>query len=376
MLKSGRKRSITGIYQGIVISLLLVLSGLSACSQSVRGRSNQHGIQVGAYYFDGWTGKTMHIKDKLVQGFPERKPVWGWQTSNLKTIEEQIDLAAEAGISFFSFCWYFGRDKANDKIVDNDPKNNALNVYMQASNKEKLGFNLMIANHEGYIFKESDWKNLCLYWIEIFKTPGYVKVEGSPLITFFSMASLKQTFGSVHKVNNAFLELKKLAKKEGLKDVIIAGNATTPAGIALADSCGIDILTAYNYHNDGLRNRSNREIVPIDSMQVKEKLTWNHVSKGRRNAYIPVVTLNWDKRPSEQPAVRRSPRFEGYSGKSVEQSVYAVKRWVSNNPDRVTKEKIVMLYAWNEYGEGAWLTPSEKLGNQLLEGFKAGLRKK
>src|SRR5690606_3907835 len=145
-----------------------------------------------------------------------------------------------------------------NKTVDNDPKNNALNLYRQASNKDKLGFNLMIANHEGYIFNESDWKNLCQYWIKIFKTPGYVQVDGSPLITFFSMASLKQTFGSAQKVNNAFLELKKLAKEEGLKDVIIAGNATTPDGAALADSCGIDILTAYNYHNDGLRNRSNR----------------------------------------------------------------------------------------------------------------------
>lgn len=376
MLKSGRERSPVNITVIFILTVLLCLNGLSTFSQVGRGRSNQNEIQVGAYYFDGWTGKTMHIKDKLVDNFQERKPVWGWQTSNSKAIEEQIDMAADAGISFFSFCWYFGRNKANDRIVDNDPKNNALKLYLKSSNRDKLGFNLMVSNHQGYIFKESDWKNLCRYWISIFKSPGYVKVENRPLITFFSIASLKQTFGTVDKVKKAFHELNEMAKAEGLNGVVIAGNATTPDGVALADSCGIDILTAYNYHNDGLRNRSNREILPIDSMRVKENLTWTRMAKGRQNAYIPVVTLNWDKRPFEQPSVRRSPRFEGYSGKSVEQSVYAVKRWVRDNPGNVTKEKIVMIYAWNEYGEGAWLTPSEKMGNQLIEGFKAGLRKR
>src|SRR4051812_33911811 len=65
-------------------------------------------IKMGAYYFDGWTGKTFHISPAL-DSFPERKPVWGWVTSTPSAITEQIDLAADAGISFFNFCWYYNK---------------------------------------------------------------------------------------------------------------------------------------------------------------------------------------------------------------------------------------------------------------------------
>ena len=33
--------------------------------------------------------------------------------------------------------------------------------------------------------------------------------------------------------------------------------------------------------------------------------------------------------------------------------------WMDQNPDRTTKERIVLVYAWNEFGEGGYLAPTK-----------------
>jgi hypothetical protein len=32
-------------------------------------------------------------------------------------------------------------------------------------------------------------------------------------------------------------------------------------------------------------------------------------------------------------------------------------RWIEEHPEQATKEKLAMVYAWNEIGEGGWLEP-------------------
>ena len=31
---------------------------------------------------------------------------------------------------------------------------------------------------------------------------------------------------------------------------------------------------------------------------------------------------------------------------------------MDNNPDQTTEERIVIIYAWNEYGEGGYIAPT------------------
>jgi hypothetical protein len=45
---------------------------------------------------------------------------------------------------------------------------------------------------------------------------------------------------------------------------------------------------------------------------------------------------------------------------------------MSQNSGAVTKEPILLIYAWNEYGEGAYLTPT-KDGTSYLKGLKKAI---
>jgi hypothetical protein len=75
---------------------------------------------VGAYYFDGWAGKSdrwkddpawtalnppTHLTKRMIEEFADREPIWGWRDDSLAIMEQQIDLAADHGIAFFAFCW-------------------------------------------------------------------------------------------------------------------------------------------------------------------------------------------------------------------------------------------------------------------------------
>ncbi|GAB3504586.1 hypothetical protein GCM10027341_35130 [Spirosoma knui] len=330
-------------------------------------------MQLGAYYFDGWTGQTpMHIPRALVDSFPEREPIWGWLTSSPRVVHDQIDAAADAGLSFFSFCWYYPTN--NTPNFQNDPKNHALDLYRKADNKSRLKYCLLVANHQGYMIGPKDWSTVSKAWLDLFKDPTYLKANDRPLLIFFSVNTLVSQFGTTAAVRQAFDSLRTAAVAAGLPGVSIAGCISpNPASLKQAQECGVDLLTGYNYHSAGFA--PNVTETPIDSMRTA---SWRLWQKFRESPipYMPTVTLNWDPRPwaNLNKSYRTSPRYKGFSANSVYKDVQLAKQWITENPEKTAKEKIALLYAWNEYGEGAWLTPSRNAPDNPLNGVKRGLK--
>lgn len=348
-----------------IIALIAVLF----CSLDTMG---QNALRLGAYYFDGWTGKTPHVSAKLKSDYPERTPVWGWKTSTPEVIKQQIDIASAAGIDFFTFCWYFNPNTKGREVA-RDAKNNALSLYLNAPNKRKLHFSLLVANHGGYALKATQWNELNEYWINLFKDSSYLKVDGRPLITFFDIQSLIKTFGTTDSVGIALDQLREAARQADLPGVSIAVNiGANKESVELAEQCGFDVLTGYNYHNNGLHGLRTGNMT-VDSMRTREQNVWNDITRWSSKPIIPAITLNWDRRPWDSDSTASSPHFQGYSGASVEKAIRSCRNWMKNNTGHLPNEQIAVLYAWNEYGEGAWLTPSKPLKNSLLEGVKKGL---
>lgn len=104
---------------------------------------------IGVYYFDGWSGKNRfaddpnepwaknaptHLTRRFVEEFSDREPVWGWRNDELEIMERQIDLAADNGVDFFLFCWYWKDNKGpiNVKAIENDHHHTSLELFMKA----------------------------------------------------------------------------------------------------------------------------------------------------------------------------------------------------------------------------------------------------
>ncbi|TSD66994.1 hypothetical protein FFF34_006235 [Inquilinus sp. KBS0705] len=337
-----------------VFNKILIINIACLICLNIPSFAQTKNVKVGAYYFDGWTGTyPYHITDKLKNTYSERKPIWGWITSSQKIVDKQILAASQSGLSFFSFCWY------NDVKDTATPLNNALSYYLKSPYQDKLKFCLMIANHKGNEVRERDWDKLTTEWIKLFKSKNYLTVNNKPLIIFFTPKGLNEEFGSFINVKQAFDKFRQKAIACGLKGVTIAACVgSNGVDIASAKLCGYDVLTGYNYHYAGFTG--SEKVVPIEKLQQNETKEWNKIS-GNKLPYIPVSTLNWDPRPwaDQNQSYANSPRYTGFSTNSVYKSVANICKWVNTHPNNTPKERIALLYAWNEYGEGAWLTPSK-----------------
>jgi hypothetical protein len=155
--------------------------------------------KIGAYYFDGWKKLegNPHLTSLLINQYSEREPKWGWVTSTQKNVDNQIIAASDAGLSFFSFCWYY------KKKYSMDTTNRALSYFNKSKVNSNLNFCLMVANHEGYELGPAEWPIVCDEWIRQFKLKRYLTVEGKPLIIFFSVSSLVKKFKTTQGVKDA-----------------------------------------------------------------------------------------------------------------------------------------------------------------------------
>lgn len=344
--------------------IVLLVTG-SSYSFAQKGKN-----KIGAYYFDGWSGTTFHITEDLKTKYPDREPVWGWVTSNQKVVDEQIAMAADAGLSFFSFCWYH----RNGKTIEELPENRAIAFYKSSKNVRKLEYCLLVANHGGFDVGPENWEKLTKIWLEEFRHPQYLKVDKKPLLIFFESASLLKNFGSPEALQAAFEKLRQSARDAGLAGASIAICAGSADGIAKAESGGADIITGYNYHSVGFIGKE--QAIAIDTLHAAEQRLWSKLGQSLKKPYIPVSTMGWDPRPwsNDKNKYIDKPYFTGFSAKSVELSVKGMINWMNANTSLMTGERIGLLYAWNENGEGAWLTPG-KTGLNPLDGLKAALKK-
>lgn len=354
-----------------ILAALLPVITMSAHSPK-GGRQAASDIVLGAYYFDGWaTPKSGHLTPKLRDSFPDRKPKWGWITSTPAVMKDQIDLAADAGLSFFNFDWYYPGN--NHKDFKNDPLNHALALYQSAPNKARLKFCLLVANHAGQDIGPDDWAGVTDEWVRLMGDAQYLKVDGKPYLAFFDLRSLIRLFGSQDAVHKATDDLRAKARQAGLPGITLAACVSPNArSIQEAKDCGCDMVTGYNYPDPAYKDQKREHYV--DSLSHFGNWVWNQF----RNAplpYIPVATLNWDPRPWANGTnfYSRSVRYTGYNANTVYRSIKGLRDWIGRNASSTSHDRVALLYAWNEYGEGAWLTPSENDTLNLLSGVKKAL---
>lgn len=317
-------------------------------------------MKVGAYYFAGWAGRNASDDGKpghewakgmpfgftkrLATEFSGREPLWGWRDDTGEIMQKQINLGADNGIAFFSFCWYYAKNKGPIDLaaIERDPKHLAMKMFMEAKNNDRMEFSLLVANHEGFeIVGEEAWKQAADYWIKLFKHPRYLKVDGMPFLAIFSPRG-----GNTE----GFKYLQGAAREAGFK------------GFAIA-CCGKDnYMDGYNYRTHyNVITGYGQPSAPHDYKelvdgQIKE---WGGSSE---MPYIPVALVGWDRRPWETAdglngGVPTSWYFTDNTPQAFGDHMEKMARWIEEHPDQATEEKLAIIYAWNETGEGGWLIP-------------------
>lgn len=314
--------------------------------------------QVGAYYFDGWAGRNKaaddtnqpwakdaptHLSKRMLDEFADREPAWGWRDDTPEIMERQIDLAADHGLSFWAFCWYFQPDA---KAVASDPKHTGQHLFVAAKNNARMKFCMLVANHDHYQLRTPEnWRKAAEMWLPYLKHPRHLTVGGRPLVIVFN----------AHDSSREGLDLaQQVAREAGLPGIAFAACAPKPP------AAGFSLSTRYNVGigwNAGYERRKYADLIQT------VKQSWSGTPALQ---HIPCLVGGWDKRPWEAPATGDPEkdaklcwyfpdRTPGHFAAHLTDAI----AWLDAHPDQATRERLVITYAWNEFGEGGFIAPTK-----------------
>ncbi len=269
-------------------------------------------------------------------------------------MERQIDLAADHGVAFFAFCWYWHPSKRG---VDADSKHTGLELFLKARNNHRLKFCLLVANHAGFLIgSATNWTQAAAYWMPYFRHSQYVTVEGKPLVIIFNPRDSNP---------GGLANLQSEAKKAGLPGLAIAAcNSGAP-------SMGFTHRTHYNIT---LGYTADSQAHHYTELVQAHQAAW---SGSREQPYIPEVTAGWDKRPWEGArGLGQKPGwyFPDRTPELFGQFVQSALDWMDRHPEQTTRERLLLIYAWNEFGEGGYIAPTKgDPEGQYLKALKSSL---
>lgn len=338
-----------------------------------RGRNGANTMKLGAYYYDGWYKVRGNWTPRLMNEFAEREPSWGWLGNTVENMELQVDLAADGGLSFFAFDWYYpedgGEERENNKCIDR---------YLASKNADRLEFCLLVANHQGALIYRDKWEDAVRRFIPFLKSEHALKVNGIPAIIFFSTNELVRCLGSIEETNKCLEYFREECRKEGLPGVFVIGcagpqrSADGAASIvkeqiwrdrgAQLKEIGLDGVSGYNYHRGSINREDGTKeyLLPFEDLAKDHEISWEGFVKFGELPYMPCLTGGWDDRPNEKPLInpeKRSCYSPDITPTTLYNHVKAAGEFIGANKEKIT-EDYAIIYAWNENGEGGFVCPT------------------
>ncbi|MDH7482138.1 MAG: glycoside hydrolase family 99-like domain-containing protein [Armatimonadota bacterium] len=310
--------------------------------------------EIGMYYYPGWWN---YQRWAVLDDYPERRPVLGYYREGEPEVADwHIKWMVEHGVTFIVYDWYWC---AGGRSLEHALHNG----YLKSKYRSKIKFCLLWANHNPpKTSSAEDMVNVTNYWLDnYFCLPEYFKIDGKPVVIIFSPHRLTEDMGS-DGVRRAFEKSRELARSRGLPGIYFVGCVgPNKHQIEILESEGYDALSGYNYPSAGDKGRL---IAPYDDMVTGYRDIWNAIAAFSKIPYIPVTEPGWDSRPWHgiNSRVRTGKTPEKFA-----QMLRNAKEFLSAHK---TSPKVVLIEAWNEFGEGDYIEPHLEWGFGYLDAIR------
>lgn len=389
---------------------LLLFSLVSCAPQSTGGmqenkathtkQENGKNIQVGAYvwYAYGYLNWS-YWTDRFVTYYADYyEPEFGYGYAEVADMEYQIDMAVDYGLSFFSFEFFVGEDPTH-------PRNIHIENFLKSKNKDNLDFNLLVVNDDGACnYTPDNWQERCEILIDFMTQDNYLKVDGKPVLQFWSPEVLIKTLGGVENTKKHLDSLRVQMKERGYPDIVILagdqpyGDYNGLVNSYIGNTGGNVNPTQYQQRIgsfmeagfDGMAGSLTYRLfipeMPKEEVQDQERYqrpfqelldlhrkSWEATSKYTDFRMAPGLTNGWDDRQKWNYFANPSYYYtEGKSGQRFYQHVMDAYEWIKENPDNAVG-KIAHCYSWDETDEGAFFIPTKGEGYEMLEALRRAI---
>ncbi len=302
---------------------------------------------VGAIRWDAWSGGDVTKQVEGTLGPKKYRDRLPWFADVLdddhvrivggtqEIMDREIEFAAQAGLDYWAFVLY----------PENQSMSLGLQLYRQSNVAGKVKFCGILHNNLGA--SGQDWPKERDRFIAMLNDPNYQTVlHGRPLVYMFG--------GNPGR----FQELREAVAQTGLNPYYVYMGWNPPKDYAAQKPNGFDAVSAYAKGD------------MVDTFAELATAAENHWKLAAKEniRFIPLVTTGWDKQPrkdhpvtwEKNAAYHQQETFTSQATpKQIAEHLRHALDFVRNH--RQTCESgAVIVYAWNEYDEGGWLSPTWK----------------
>jgi hypothetical protein len=332
-----------------------------ACAQSRLPNAREAAARVGAFYFDGWSGPLDGNKfGGLVDGpWSDRQPLSGWSDGTSTSIATQLRWAHRYGISFFMFDWYYGTD--TDPAT---PLNTALDLYRGLPGHNDVGYALVYVNTGRFVVPAAEWRTVVSQWAtQDFTRADYARVDGRPLIMILDVARFNRQLGGANGVDRAIASLRTAAIRAGLSGVYVVGGIYLDTRFDwnwFRTVPSTEDFDAFSQYSAPAAAGALSGPQPYPRLVKALEAAWGKFASGSV-PFIPDVVTGWDPRPWGSTIDGKLwwfTRTPAQIGAFVRDAVRFAKRRPQTSREPQTDRPLMLMEAWNELGEGAYVVPT------------------
>ncbi len=332
---------------------------------------NQH-IQVAAYYFPNWHEETQpevnHGEWQALKNakprFPGQPqpviPLWGYQDEADPTVMAQkIDAAASHGIGVFLFDWYWRNGPFLERALEDG--------YLKAPNRSRVKFALMwdnqIADGSPAPIDRTSFEKMTDHIAkDLFPRASFWTVDGWCYFSIYTLGDFITEMGGLQSAKTAIESFRAKTVAAGQKGLYlnVVDYKLPENAKSVFRSLGVDSITSYVWvHKIKLKD------FPKTDYNWAAKAYFSYWDAHRNDygvPYFPNVTSGWDPTPRIPASVPYDgktpyPNTPVLWGSSPQNFASALKQARQRAAELPPGQRVVTLYAWNEWSEGGHLEP-------------------
>jgi hypothetical protein len=339
------------------------------------------GPQVGIYYFPGWyraagdpSGESSEWRNAIMKAATPRPLCGFYNDADPRLWDYYTPWMTSHGIDFIAFDWYYnaGQEYLNDSLDRG---------FLQSAKNINVKFCCHWCNHGGPWWKKQldQTKPAMLEMTDLlcaryFQRPNYLRIDGRPVFMIYEMDMLLGYGGGLEAVQESLAAIRKRAKEKGFPDLYLVAvyPGASPEYMKLLKKLGFDALCAYTYA--WMRPPSvtwDTQVIPYpDLADHLAEYFYPDIERKSKEVgipYWPTTFSGWDDRPRaglEKALVDTSNTPEAF-GRMFRG---ALKHVSPASP-------VVLVEAWNEWGEGACIEPSKEHGFGFLRTIASAVGK-
>ena len=308
--------------------------------------------------------------------YQPKQPLWGYEMDDDPIVMEKwIDAASDHGVNVFIFDWYWYDGKPFLESSLNEG-------FLKAKNNDKMNFYIMWANHDVrrnywnvHQYKDDksqlwdgavDLENFKIIVDRVinqyFKQANYLKIDGCPVFSVFSIQNLIEGLGSIEETREAFDYFRAETKRAGFPDLhlqLIGNGAPNVNLLERIELLEANSVTKYNWGGS----------IPEDYVQ------WGVESMERRSQwdsalsipFFPNASIGWDDSPRFPHKGKEDVVHYNNSPESFAAFLQKAKEYCDEHPEQT---KLITIFSLNEWVEGGYLLPDMKYGFGYLDAVK------